>query len=58
MQAFIEFFVSLMVVLIAGVLAQIGFDMDAGRTEPREIHRTNDCSEPARTAISTANQDC
>lgn len=58
MQAFLEFFVGLMAVLIAAVLSQLGLNAEPRREQPREVHRTSDCREPAAIAISTTNRDC
>lgn len=58
MQAFIEFLVGLMAVLLTAVLGQLGLDAETQRHEPREIHRTTDCPESGSAVISTANRDC
>lgn len=58
MQSFIEFIVSLLAMLFAAVLAQIGLEAEPRHHESREIHRTTDCPDQRDVAISTANQDC
>lgn len=58
MQAFFEFLAGVFAVLVAAALAQLGVDLEPRQSEPREIHRTNDCGEPANTFIATANRDC
>lgn len=58
MQAFIEFVAGLITVLLTVVLAQLGFDAESQRHEPREIHRTTDCPENGAAVISTTNRDC
>lgn len=58
MQAFIEFVAGLIAVLAAAALAHLGVDLEPRQSEPREIHRTNDCGDEPRAMISTSNQDC
>ena len=58
MQAFIDFLIGLIAIVLTAVLAQIGLDAEPQRREPREIHRTTGCPEPASGMMSTENRDC
>ena len=59
MHAFIEFFISLIVLLAAATLSPFGVDVNAPRAAEREVQRVSDCDRPkTKTHFASAPTDC
>lgn len=57
MQALIELLAGFIALLVAAALSQFGVDIERPPRASPEVHRVNDCGEPAEAGLIAAGRD-